>query len=192
MTETSQTAEQLAEQLKDQQDLFIQPVFSPQEDLLVLQVSMPILLRGRFDFPDMASAAEAPLAEALFAIKGVKTISLTVDKVEVALKSLDDWATAPNQTIETIKAHLQSGVPTVNASAYEADPGSEGSGQKHPLFFPIKQFLDNEVNPAVATHGGKIDLIGVKDSVAYVEMSGGCQGCSSANATLRPNERKIS
>ena len=42
-----------------------------------------------------------------------------------------------------------------------------------------------EINPSLAAHGGMIELLDVVDDKAYVKMSGGCQGCSSAAATLK-------
>lgn len=44
--------------------------------------------------------------------------------------------------------------------------------------------LDGQVNPQIAAHGGRATLVGVEGAVAYVEMSGGCQGCGMARATL--------
>ncbi|MFN3199814.1 MAG: NifU family protein [Bradymonadia bacterium] len=56
----------------------------------------------------------------------------------------------------------------------------------------IQKLLDEKVNPAVAAHGGHIELVDYANGIAYVAMSGGCQGCSSAAATLREGvEREI-
>jgi Fe/S biogenesis protein NfuA len=46
--------------------------------------------------------------------------------------------------------------------------------------------LDNEVNPSIASHGGRADLVAMDDAqkVAYIKMSGGCQGCSMSRMTL--------
>lgn len=54
----------------------------------------------------------------------------------------------------------------------------------------ISAALDEEVNPQVASHGGYIDLIDVRGSTAYVEMGGGCQGCSMSKATLKQGVEK--
>ncbi len=48
----------------------------------------------------------------------------------------------------------------------------------------IQAFLDAEINPSVATHGGHIDLLDVSDGIAYIHMGGGCQGCGMASVTL--------
>lgn len=51
----------------------------------------------------------------------------------------------------------------------------------------IKQFIKNEVNPALEAHGG---LVVVEDfdedtGVLSLIMGGGCQGCASASNTLK-------
>lgn len=48
----------------------------------------------------------------------------------------------------------------------------------------VLQVLDQEINPAIAAHGGFAELVAVEDSVAYVRMGGGCQGCGLAAVTL--------
>ena len=53
-----------------------------------------------------------------------------------------------------------------------------------PLAQDVQQLIDLEINPAVAQHGGHIDLLDVSDGVAYVHMGGGCQGCGMASVTL--------
>lgn len=49
----------------------------------------------------------------------------------------------------------------------------------------IQQVLEEEINPSLATHGGAATLIDFKNGIVFLELSGGCQGCSSAGATLK-------
>jgi len=49
----------------------------------------------------------------------------------------------------------------------------------------LQKLLDEKVNPMVAQHGGKIDLVDYVNRTAYIRMSGGCQGCSSSKMTLK-------
>src|SRR5262249_15074130 len=48
----------------------------------------------------------------------------------------------------------------------------------------ITQVLDEQINPAIAAHGGYAELVAVEDDVAYLRLSGGCQGCGLASVTL--------
>ncbi len=54
-----------------------------------------------------------------------------------------------------------------------------------PEAIAVQKVLDTEINPGVASHGGHITLIDVKDQVAYVQLGGGCQGCGMASVTLQ-------
>jgi len=49
----------------------------------------------------------------------------------------------------------------------------------------IRQLLDQQINPALAMHGGYAGLERVEGEVAYVTMGGGCQGCAVSAMTLR-------
>ncbi|HXY92808.1 MAG TPA: NifU family protein [Acidimicrobiia bacterium] len=48
----------------------------------------------------------------------------------------------------------------------------------------VIQVLDQEINPAIAAHGGYAELVAVEGSIAYLRLSGGCQGCGLAAVTL--------
>ncbi|MGD8414879.1 MAG: NifU family protein, partial [Candidatus Latescibacterota bacterium] len=45
--------------------------------------------------------------------------------------------------------------------------------------------LDDLINPAVASHGGFVNLVGVNDNNVVLEFGGGCHGCGMANVTLK-------
>ena len=44
--------------------------------------------------------------------------------------------------------------------------------------------LDQQINPAIAAHGGRAELVAVEDEVVYLRLSGGCQGCGMVSVTL--------
>ena len=46
--------------------------------------------------------------------------------------------------------------------------------------------LEEQVNPAIASHGGRADLVALDEEkkVAYLRLSGGCQGCAMSRLTL--------
>ena len=49
----------------------------------------------------------------------------------------------------------------------------------------VQQLLAEQINPALAAHGGFAELKGVEDDKVYVTMGGGCQGCAVSAMTLR-------
>lgn len=53
------------------------------------------------------------------------------------------------------------------------------------IFALVSDVFAREINPAVARHGGQVELIDVQDRTIVVRMKGGCQGCGMATVTLR-------
>ncbi len=75
--------------------------------------------------------------------------------------------------------------PLTGALALETDYNPDAD----PLAGAVQRLLDEEINPAVAAHGGYIGLLDIADGVAYVQMGGGCQGCGLAEVTLSQGVR---
>jgi Fe/S biogenesis protein NfuA len=48
----------------------------------------------------------------------------------------------------------------------------------------VREVIERDINPGIAMHGGRADLVAVEGRSAYVRLSGGCQGCGAAAATL--------
>src|SRR5687768_4848691 len=96
-------------------------------------------------------------------------------KVLVDPKSVDRLEGA---TVDFVERNGASGFE-VRADAPRTAVFAEGSVAER-----VSRVIAEEVNPAIASHGGHIALLEVRDDIAYVEMSGGCQGCGMARVTL--------
>jgi Fe/S biogenesis protein NfuA len=63
-----------------------------------------------------------------------------------------------------------------------------GTGTPADLSGPIpervEQVIEQQINPAIAAHGGTAELVAVEESTAYVRLGGACQGCGLAGVTL--------
>jgi Fe/S biogenesis protein NfuA len=59
-----------------------------------------------------------------------------------------------------------------------------------PLADRVRRAIDAQINPAIASHGGRVSLVDVRDRVVYLEMHGGCQGCGMAAVTLTQGIRQ--
>jgi Fe/S biogenesis protein NfuA len=59
-------------------------------------------------------------------------------------------------------------------------------GVDGPLGQRAVRVLDESVNPSIASHGGHADLVALDEErkVAYIRLSGGCQGCAMSRLTL--------
>ncbi|MCB1703399.1 MAG: Fe-S biogenesis protein NfuA [Halioglobus sp.] len=55
----------------------------------------------------------------------------------------------------------------------------------------VNYVLYNEVNPALAAHGGEVSLVEITEAnVAILQFGGGCQGCSAVDQTLKGGVEK--
>ena len=49
----------------------------------------------------------------------------------------------------------------------------------------VESLFDDQIRPALAAHGGNVEVIDIDNGKLFVKLSGGCQGCSSSSATLK-------
>ena len=78
-------------------------------------------------------------------------------------------------TVDFVDDVMQSGFRIVYPSPTWDDP----------LLQRVQDVLDTQINPGIAGHGGSVSIAERDGSTLYLSMGGGCQGCSSAQLTLR-------
>jgi len=71
--------------------------------------------------------------------------------------------------------------PNTPSPAIVAPPAADLSGD---VAQRVIQLLDQQVNPSIAAHGGRAELVAVEQGTAYLRLGGGCQGCAMATVTL--------
>jgi Fe/S biogenesis protein NfuA len=65
-------------------------------------------------------------------------------------------------------------------------PGAEAG-----LIERVQYVLTAEINPQLASHGGKVSLLGVDaDGVVMLQFGGGCHGCGMVDVTLKQGVEK--
>jgi Fe-S cluster biogenesis protein NfuA len=146
-------------------------------------VSEPVHAGGVRRFTSPAEAQGSALAEALFGLPGVEVAEVIVsgNLVTVAKRSPAPWQAVGKAVGQAIRAALASGQPAVAPPPATAARG----GDDDTLYERVADLFEQEVNPMVARHGGRVELIDVQDAVVLLRMAGGCQGCGMADVTLR-------
>jgi Fe/S biogenesis protein NfuA len=78
-------------------------------------------------------------------------------------------------------------LPTPEESSPGVPPELLAAGITGPLALRIVSVLDQAVNPSIASHGGRADLLAIDETegIAYLRLSGGCQGCAMSQMTLK-------
>ena len=87
-----------------------------------------------------------------------------------------DWLDDPFGT-----SGLRVDNPNTPSPAIGAPPPADLSGDVPQR---VIQVLDQQVNPTIAAHGGRAELVAVEQETAYLRLGGGCQGCAMATVTL--------
>lgn len=91
-------------------------------------------------------------------------------------------------TLEMTDQGLAMNNPNSPATPEISAPAGDLSG---PLVDRVQQVLTEQVNPAIAGHGGGAELVSVDGAIAYLRLYGGCQGCGLAQVTLRQGIERI-
>ena len=158
--------------------------------LKINRVLLPLGESRAFDAPEQA--ADAPLAQAIFAVEGVISVELESALITVHMKEDADWDAIVEKIPPAINGHFETGKPSVLGAVPEKPSKKFTFGFKEVSSRPreeqmkiVQDLLEREINPAVASHGGYFTLIDVKDDNVYVQLGGGCQGCGMVDVTLR-------
>ena len=91
---------------------------------------------------------------------------------------LVDPDSAPNlkgATVDFLDGVTESGFKIDNPNPLWTNPKAQA----------VQEAIDSQINPGVASHGGHVALLDVKDDIAYIALGGGCQGCGMADVTLK-------
>jgi len=149
-------------------------------------VSQPVLTGGVRRFAAAGEAQGSPLAEAIFAIPGLGVSELIVSGniVTVVKQAPTPWQAAGRAVGNAIRSALTADVPAI-APAPKPAAGDKSAVSDDALYEQVTKVFDEQVNPMVARHGGRVELIDVQDAVVMLRMGGGCQGCGMADVTLR-------
>lgn len=99
-----------------------------------------------------------------------------------------DTGKLEGSTLELTDQGLAMNNPNSPETPAMSAPTGDMSG---PLVDRVNQVINEQVNPAIAAHGGGAELVSVDGTIAYLRLFGGCQGCGLAQVTLKQGIEKI-
>ena len=116
----------------------------------------------------------------------------TQDKLEIIIPaaSIDrlrgarlEWSEADGGGLVLVNPNS----PTPEEASPGVPPEVLAKGITGSLAQRVIAVLEQAVNPSIASHGGRADLVALndEDGTAYLRLSGGCQGCAMSQMTLR-------
>ncbi|QLF91720.1 Fe-S biogenesis protein NfuA [Pseudomonas sp. ABC1] len=114
------------------------------------------------------------------------------DDIALALKSFTAWIDSVSEpfledALVDYATDRMGGQLTIKAPNAKVPMVNDDS----PLNERINYYLQTEINPGLASHGGQVTLIDVvEEGVAILQFGGGCQGCGQADVTLKEGIEK--
>lgn len=151
--------------------------------------------KSTVEYPSSVAAGRSPLANKIFSFPWTEHVTVGTDHVLVKKQDWVDWDMLAEPLAGLIKEHfdmlIENGkafeenplVPTIDMSKSAEELSSKLS--QNPMALQVQKVLDNDINPMVASHGGKVVLVNLTQDTVYVRLEGGCHGCSSSQATLK-------
>ena len=134
-------------------------------DTLVLRVAITGRGANGFQYDlQLISQSDAPEDDVICEVDGVV--------VSIAEKSAVHMDGA---TLDFKESLMGGGFHFENPNPLWADPTEQA----------VAEIIESKVNPAVASHGGTVSLIGIDEGQAVISFGGGCQGCGMADVTLK-------
>jgi len=167
--------------------MFIQTEITPNPDVLKFLPGRDVLGSGTREFADAQAAEASPLADALFAIKGVDKVFLASDFLTVRKTEASDWSYLKAPILAAIMDHYVSGGPQEMADDSADHDDTVYEGETAQIVAEIKDLVDQRIRPAVAGDGGDITFsrFDPETGAVYLHMRGACSGCPSSSATLK-------
>jgi NFU1 iron-sulfur cluster scaffold homolog, mitochondrial len=136
---------------------------------------------GRAEFNSADEARGNSLADRLFKLPGISKVELNDNVVAVTQSGMEDWRQIGKQIGSSIRSYL---TPQPEIAEGDRLPSEEVRSR-------VQQVLDEMINPGVASHGGFVELVDVREDNIFIRMGGGCQGCGAADVTLRMGVEKL-
>jgi NFU1 iron-sulfur cluster scaffold homolog, mitochondrial len=134
-----------------------------------------------FDFPNIESATDAPLAKELFAYPFVDRVFYMSNFITVTKKEDVEWLEIQGTIKNHIQNFLESGKFIIELR--EELPGT--TEEETETVKKIKSILEEYIRPAVEQDGGAITYHSFNDGIVKVKLQGSCSGCPSSMVTLK-------
>ena len=168
-------------------DIKIKGEFTPDPNVCKFSVNRSLLPDYSVSFKSAEEAAASPLAAKLFEVDGVSEIKIAGESVWVTKGNDESWPRFAQQLLPLIKEMLseeQSIVSEELIASLKERPLAENLEEL------IEGLLEGQINPILASHGGWVRLDRIEDRDVYIEMGGGCQGCSASKVTMKHGVEK--
>jgi Fe-S cluster biogenesis protein NfuA len=161
---------------------------SPNPNSLKFVVNFMITPDGKdFNFVDIQSAGQSPLAHQLFEkFDWIDQVFFMNNFVTLTKKTEAEWFELSSEVKPFLLSFFEEKHPIFAfSSEAEMEAAIESVQGETDMEKQIIQLLDEYVKPAVEGDGGAISFVSFVDGTVNLELRGSCSGCPSSVVTLK-------
>lgn len=145
----------------------------------IFKVTEPLYPDHSAHFSSVEQSQGSPLIDGLFGLGNINDVLVSNDKLTVNLQQGGSWDETVPRVGAIIHKALSGDTPPISDAVTSSLLSPEEVKTK------VQKVLDDMINPAVASHGGFVNLLNVTANNIVLEFAGGCHGCGMANVTLK-------
>lgn len=129
----------------------------------------------------------SPLASKIFGFPWVSSVEIQPQKIIIQREDWVEWSMLVDPLNDMIEHHFSF---YDEGDKIEENQEPRLAPEKEEIVLsaeaqPIAEFIEVHINPQLAEHGGRVQLIDYQNNTLFLEMQGGCQGCGMAAKTMR-------
>jgi NifU-like protein len=95
------------------------------------------------------------------------------------------WGVGETKTMPLGQLPVLGAAPVVPAAPAVPAKGDGQPLSPYQLAKKVDKAIDEYVRPMLRNDGGDVEVVDIKDTVVYCQLTGACQGCAGASQTLR-------
>ena len=139
---------------------------------------------------------DSVLLEKLFMINEIVEILIEDNIITLKKNGNSSWQSLGPQIAPAIRGSLKSEKPAISAKLIENlnKPVKEvelSDGELKNRIEDVTRIIEKQVAPALAGHGGHVDLVKITGGQVHLSFGGGCQGCSQISVTVKDGIEKL-
>ena len=186
-------------------EIQIKGTLSKTSDVYFFTASIPLLNNLKAECYSIIEATNSSLFEALFRLPWV--VEAAVEGRALIVKKTDsaNWTDSAPMVAKIIRDLYRDKIPFFTddfIKALKEKKTEENLKKVHsykvnetnintPLGLRIQKILTEKISRSLASHGGYVTLVDLKDGKVFLYFGGGCQGCSQASVTVKDGIEKI-
>ncbi len=155
-------------------NITVQP--TPNPNALKFIMHSPVKTKGKSSYRSLEDCLHNPLAEALFALRGVDQLHFFQDVITISKFNFARWDELEEEVLKVLREKF----PEHNPDFKEHDPEVARREALPEDVRKIEEILDLQIRPGLQNDGGDLSVLDYKDNILIVKYQGACGTCPSA------------